>query len=214
MQKQKKFIPTRLDIMFGKRIDQLLKIYNKTQAWLAQQINVEKTDISGMINHTRPVSKEKILKICNALGITVEEFFRFEEDFVYIPMVEGKISAGKGLIPDTDVEIKLAFRYDFIKRYGDPHKMSLIRVEGDSMEPTFYSGDIVLVDHQRNYVAPQGGIYAITFDDLIMVKRLQVNPDRTIKIISDNPRYEPAIVKPEDITINGKVIWFSRVIEK
>ncbi len=49
--------------------------------------------------------------------------------------------------------------------------MSLIRVIGDSMEPTLGSGDIVLIDHSpRNYVDPHGGIDAIVVREEIMLK--------------------------------------------
>jgi phage repressor protein C with HTH and peptisase S24 domain len=139
----------------------------------------------------------------------------YNSGYVYIPVSEGHISAGAGLIPVTDIEIRLAFREDWVKRKGDPKKMVLIRVKGDSMEPTFYSGDIVLVDTNKNFVDIEGGIYAITIDNKIMVKRIQVlYNEGKLKIISDNPRYEPIIISPENIIINGKVIWFAREIEK
>lgn len=138
-----------------------------------------------------------------------------EDNYIFIPHVSGKISAGGGLVPDNAVELRLAFRRDWIQRHGEPQNMSLIRVSGDSMEPTLYSGDIVLVDHNRNYIDPQGGIYAIAMDDVIMIKRLQViYPLKKIRIISDNPKYEPLEAETEQIVVNGKVIWFGREIEK
>jgi len=137
------------------------------------------------------------------------------DDFVFIPMVAGKISAGGGLIPDNTIELRLAFRKDWVKRHGNPRHMSLIRVSGDSMEPTLYSGDIVLVDHNKNYIDPNGGIYAIALDDSILIKRLQViYPSKQVRVISDNPKYEKLEVDIENIAINGKVIWFAREIEK
>jgi len=137
------------------------------------------------------------------------------DDFVFIPMVAGKISAGGGLIPDNTIELRLAFRKDWVKRHGNPRHMSLIRVSGDSMEPTLYSGDIVLVDHNKNYIDPNGGIYAIALDDSILIKRLQViYPSKKVHVISDNPKYEKLEVDIENIVINGKVIWFAREIEK
>jgi phage repressor protein C with HTH and peptisase S24 domain len=81
--------------------------------------------------------------------------------FIFISQVSGHISAGGGLIPDNMVEMRIAFRRDWIQRKGSPENMSLIRVAGDSMEPTLHSGDIVLIDHSRDYVDPHGGIYAI-----------------------------------------------------
>jgi len=111
--------------------------------------------------------------------------------------------------------MRVAFRRDWIQRKGSPQNMSLIRVAGDSMEPTLQSGDIVLIDHGRNYVDPHGGIYAIVMDDQIVLKRLQVlYPARKIKLTSDNSRYEPSEIEPEQIKINGKVIWFGRELER
>lgn len=150
--------------------------------------------------------EEKPLMVCEESSVY--------GDFVHVPMVSGKISAGGGLIPETTVELKLAFKRDWIQRHGDPRNMSLIRVSGDSMEPTLYSGDIVLVDHNRNYIDPQGGIYAIAMDDIIMIKRLQLYPTKKLRIISDNAKYAPLEAEPEQVIINGKVIWFGREIER
>jgi phage repressor protein C with HTH and peptisase S24 domain len=83
------------------------------------------------------------------------------------------------------------------------------------MEPTLFSSDLVLVDHSRDYLAPEGGLYAVAVGQEIMVKRLQaVFPGKKIRIISDNPRYEPMEADPERININGKVIWFGREIKE
>lgn len=79
-----------------------------------------------------------------------------------------------------------------------------------------YSGDIVLVDHSRNFVDPHGGIYAIVVDNEIMIKRIQVlYPQKKMLIISDNKdKYPPVEAEPEQVIINGKIIWFGREIER
>ena len=41
-----------------------------------------------------------------------------------------------------------------------------------------------------------------------------IYPGQTLKIISDNTRYEPLEAETEEIKINGKVIWFGREIER
>ncbi|MBI5562335.1 MAG: helix-turn-helix domain-containing protein [Deltaproteobacteria bacterium] len=135
--------------------------------------------------------------------------------FVFVPMVRGEISAGGGLVPDDTIDIRIAFRKDWILRKGDPKRMSMTRVSGDSMEPTLASGDMVLVDHSRDYIDPQGGIYAIAIDGTIMIKRLQVlYPSKKVRIISDNQRYETIETDSSEVNINGKVIWFGREIER
>jgi phage repressor protein C with HTH and peptisase S24 domain len=139
-----------------------------------------------------------------------------EGDFVLIPQMRGEIAAGRGLIPDDSADIRVAFRRDWIQRRGDPSRMSLIRVSGDSMEPTLQSGDLVLVDHNHNFLDPSGGIYAVAVNDHIMVKRIQFFPRQNrVKIISDNAvRYEAEEHPADDVNINGKVIWFGREIER
>lgn len=110
--------------------------------------------------------------------------------------------------------MKLAFRRDWITRIGNPSKISLIVVEGDSMEPTLLSGHVVLVDHIRKFLTPQGGICAIVIDHAILIKRLQVlHGESKVKVISDNPCYESFLINPEELIINSKVIWFARLID-
>lgn len=199
----------------------------------SRQTGIPYRTLQNYLLGLREPTIENISKISTHLGINLNWLLTGEgeifikkpettpettpEDFILIPMVSGKISAGKGLSPieDAQVEIKLAFRKDWIKRKGDPSKMSLIRVEGDSMEPTLRSGDIVLIDGNRNYVDLHGGIYAIFVLDSIMIKRIQlIFTEKKLKIISDNPKYEPIIVSPDEISVIGKVIWIGREIEK
>jgi phage repressor protein C with HTH and peptisase S24 domain len=136
-------------------------------------------------------------------------------DFIFVPQMADRISAGGGVVHYNDVEVRVAFRKDWIRGKGDPENMSLIKVVGDSMEPSLLSGDLVLVDHGRTRVDPQGGIYAIAIDHEIMIKRIQpVHYMGTLKIISDNKKYGPIEADADCVNINGKVIWFARDIER
>lgn len=169
-------------------------------------VSVPRADIYRKIMQFKPIEQTVIVR---------EESPEYGEEFVTIPQVTGKISAGGGLVPDNTIEMRVAFRRDWILRKGSPQNMSLIRVIGDSMEPTLESGDLVLVDHSRDFVDPHGGIYAIVFDDEIMLKRLQIlYPSKKVRVISDNPRYEPIEIERDQIKINGKVIWFARDLER
>lgn len=136
-------------------------------------------------------------------------------DFIYVPMVSGRLAAGMPLEADNKVELEIAFRREWIARKGNPGDMSLIRIHGDSMEPTLYSGDVVLIDHSKSVVSLQGGVYAIALDGEIMIKRVQYLRSRGVVVIkSDNPRYSTEEVPPERLTVNGKMIWFARELER
>lgn len=138
-----------------------------------------------------------------------------EGDFVFVPMMQGRISAGGGLLPDNTMEMAVAFRRDWIERKGDARLMSVIRVQGDSMAPTLAPGDVILVNHNVNAVAAGGGIYAIALKDEIVVKRVEVVlPSGALRITSDNKEYGEFIADPGQVTINGKVIWYGRDLER
>ena len=89
--------------------------------------------------------------------------------------------------------------------------MSVITVNGDSMEPFLMSGDTVLVDSTQR-LPRQDGIYVIRHDDVVQVKRLTTDPTTGLITISgDNPAYASFTDKsPTDINIFGRVIWLGR----
>jgi phage repressor protein C with HTH and peptisase S24 domain len=136
-------------------------------------------------------------------------------EFVLINQINGSISAGSGLMPDNSVDMRLAFRRDWFKRRGRPENMTLIKVSGDSMSPSLLVGDIVMVDHSRTSIQVEGGIYAISINNEIMIKRLQLQyQNQKILVISDNKQYPSQEIDADKITINGKVIWYARELEK
>jgi phage repressor protein C with HTH and peptisase S24 domain len=212
----------------------IVGVAKKKRNEFAELLGVPASNLSRWINGTVAPSYEYIIKIGNLSGVSLEwlltgkgpmerESFEIaanlaiynDKEFVFIPQVTGEISAGGGLIADDTIEMRIAFRREWIEKKGDHHNMSLIRVSGDSMEPTLLSGDLVLIDHNRNFVDPQGGIYAISMDSIIMIKRLQViYHQNRMKVISDNARYEAMDIDPGQVKVNGKVIWYGRELER
>jgi transcriptional regulator with XRE-family HTH domain len=88
---------------------------------------------------------------------------------------------------------------------------SMIRVEGDSMEPTLSDGDEILVDRDRREVRGKGGIFVIRLDGVLMVKRLRAAVGG-IEVISDNPAWPVRICAGSDVEIVGRVAWLGRAL--
>jgi phage repressor protein C with HTH and peptisase S24 domain len=91
-------------------------------------------------------------------------------------------------------------------------KLSIIRVEGDSMSPTLIPGDDILVDLGDCDERLRDGIYVIRSDDALIVKRIALHPvGRRVTVQSDNPAYPDW---PDcgigDIHCIGRVIWTGR----
>jgi phage repressor protein C with HTH and peptisase S24 domain len=91
------------------------------------------------------------------------------------------------------------------------HRLRVVKGIGDSMEPTLRTGDRVLVDTTDRQLSRLDGIYWITLYGAHGIKRLKPAARGRIMVISDNRDVsDPVEVDAEDVTIDGRIIWFSR----
>ncbi|GAB7082327.1 hypothetical protein JCM14635_40020 [Megalodesulfovibrio paquesii] len=136
------------------------------------------------------------------------------ESFVYVKKVKARLSAGNGsLETDSELDGYHAFQERWIMRMGNPSRMVLMDVAGDSMSPVLEDGDTVLIDESKTEIIA-GKIYAVAIDDEILVKRLDKRPG-LIVLRSENHRYEALEINPADENVHfkiiGKIIWWCRV---
>lgn len=80
------------------------------------------------------------------------------------------------------------------------------------MVPTLSDGDDILVDQGDAADRLRDGIYVLRREDMLMVKRLAVNPfASSVTIKSDNPAYpEWRDVGLATLQIIGRVVWAGR----
>jgi len=131
-----------------------------------------------------------------------------------VPMVEARLSAGTGSFETgASVERRYAFRSDWINAKGQPSKMVLMRVAGDSMEPQIFNNDTVLLD-QSQTTPRAGGLFAIGVEDVVYIKMVDTLPGKII-LKSFNPAYEPLEIDArgdlvDGIRIIGRAVWIGR----
>ena len=91
-------------------------------------------------------------------------------------------------------------------------KLSIIRVDGDSMAPTLNAGDDILVDLGDCMERLRDGIYVLRADDVLVVKRLAIHPTgRRVTVQSDNPAYPDWPDCDLDVIhCIGRVVWAGR----
>jgi len=137
-----------------------------------------------------------------------------ETEFNVIPKVRARLSAGGGSFEtESDIEGYYSFKKEWLLKKGNPHKMVLMDIFGNSMEPELRDGDTVLIDLSKNEILA-GAMYAIGVDDTVRVKRVEKLPDKLV-LISENNRYSPEYIQGDEINnirILGKVIWICREI--
>ena len=121
-------------------------------------------------------------------------------------------SAGPGSLADDEFAESMGFGPKWLRRLGiNPANLSLIAVDGDSMDPTLGDGDDIMVDHSAASRPLRDGIYVLRMDDVLLVKRVAMGPSGKLSIRSDNPQYPDwDDVSVESVNIIGKVVWTGR----
>ncbi|MBQ0770526.1 MAG: helix-turn-helix transcriptional regulator [Sphingomonadales bacterium] len=121
-------------------------------------------------------------------------------------------SAGPGSLADDEYAESMGFSPKWLRRLGtDPANLSLIVVDGDSMDPTLGDGDDIMVDHSAASRPLRDGIYVLRMDDVLLVKRIAMGPSGKLTIRSDNPQYPDwEDVSAESVNIIGRVVWTGR----
>lgn len=86
--------------------------------------------------------------------------------------------------------------------------LRIVSAHGDSMSPTFESGDLLLIDAGVNEVRVDA-VYVLSLRDELYVKRLQRRPDGAFLMLSDNTRYQPYMIADgelEQFQVLGRVL--------
>ena len=97
-----------------------------------------------------------------------------------------------------------------------PDRISIIHVQGESMAPTLYDGDEIMIDHDDGASRIRDGIYVLRLDDGLMVKRVVIGPLRgQLSVGSDNPAYPQwKDVDSNAIAMIGRVVWYGRRLHR
>lgn len=124
-----------------------------------------------------------------------------------------RASAGPGLIapgPNPAAQ-RIALPLAHIRRQTGAISADLcaMAASGDSMEPTIRNGALLLLD--RSSREAREGIHVIARGDDVLVKRIQPLGARSVRLISDNPRYTAEDMPLDDPSVPvrfiGRVIW-------
>lgn len=153
-----------------------------------------------------------------ALGpLTAQEAPPAISGYVALPLYNDvRAAAGHGAVVGHEhADDALMFKEDWIRFElgARPQDLCLIRVSGDSMEPTLRAGDVILID-VRSCRPDREGIYIMRLDGMLLVKRLQALPGGKLKVSSDNAAFDSWTVSKTDVgsdlVIVGRVVWSGR----
>lgn len=162
------------------------------------------------------------LLVANASGRLPERYQRPAPPPSTMTFLPFRASAGGGSVvledsPGLDYGVD-----DLAKQILDmrPKDIRLIEISGESMQPTFQSGDIVVADAsypRRENLPDDNEIYLIGKDGELLVKRAKWGEDGSLNWISDNPAFAPIPDIDDDgpgqVRTYGRVLWLWRRTE-
>jgi phage repressor protein C with HTH and peptisase S24 domain len=132
-----------------------------------------------------------------------------DSEFVPVQRLTVRLSAGPGAAAVVaEVEGSLQFRRDFLASCGASRDSArIVHVAGTSMEPTIVDGAVLLVN-TRNREPRTGSIFAMSYGDDLIVKRLVQTPSGWVAR-SDNPDGNPDIPidNSHHVHIIGRAVW-------
>lgn len=135
-----------------------------------------------------------------------------QKGYIQLTLLDIKTEAGYGFdnndYPKSVKLIEVSEKWAKNKLGHNLESISVITASGDSMQPTFNSGDWLFVDQAINFYEDEG-VYVYMSTEGLKVKRLQKLGNGELLIISDNPKYASETLKSHEIDsikICGKVV--------
>ena len=123
------------------------------------------------------------------------------EDYQNNVRLQSKVSAGTGIL---DLDPENAETITYTGKLPNYYDMAFL-VSGNSMEPTFFDGDIIFVEKMSEVI--NGALMVVTIDDEAFIKKVYKS-DRHLRLVSLNKEYKDIIADDSnDIRIVGKVVF-------
>jgi SOS-response transcriptional repressor LexA len=204
----------------GKRIRQVRGALS--QGEFADALGVSKSAVGSYERDAQAPGSTVIVAICERFGIDPAWLlFGFgvpkndsgdAREITRLPLMRARL-AGDALEP-LGVEGRAhPFRRDFLENLGDPERMVLLRVDGDSMAPEILHGDTAIIDQGQAAPRP-GGLFAVSMEGMVYIKRIDALPGRIV-FKSCNPAYPPIEVALKEaaslaVRILGLAVWLCR----
>lgn len=136
-------------------------------------------------------------------------------EWIDAPVYDARGSLGLGIqLPENDTIVDhLRLSATWVRQHlptaSSSHALSVITAYGNSMDPIFRDGDVLLIDTGVHQIKADQ-VYAIAFDNELYIKWVQRFPDGSINMLSNNPAFEPIKISKEEaktVRLVGRVVF-------
>lgn len=189
---------------FSARMNKAMFLKGIKQSELVIRTGIDKGSLSSYMHGRYMPNADKIAKIANALGVSVN-YLLGKEDLPFAKMttpkfrevpVIGKVAAG----------IPIDAQPDIIGTVTTDKDVFALRIKGDSMSPRIMDGDVVLVHPQDH--AEDGDLVIAEIEGEATCKVLKRSA-YGVTLVPFNAAYTPLVyskAQAEEMRILGKVV--------
>jgi len=135
-----------------------------------------------------------------------------EPDLVPVREIDLTFGMGATYLDVPITEEVHHFPRAWLRRYtrSSPDKLFFAQGMGDSMQPTLYDSDLLLIDTDQRQLNMADRIWVITYANCGSIRRLRPMPDGGVAVIADNPAIPREIAYDGELNIIGRVVAYQR----
>ena len=179
------------------------------QTILAESLGITRQTVSNRIKNRSEVTVSEIQKIEKFFNIKLDipSYVQPQNTFFINYYPDVFVSCGMGTVFFSEEKYQILLPKEIISEYSSACTYSLINAKGDSMAPSIYPNDKLIIRHSDYEQIEDNKIYVFCYKNELFVKRLSKNIDEVI-VKSDNPEYSTKIIPSEDLQnllVIGKV---------
>jgi len=214
-------IPNFMSII-SSNIKFLRKKRGLTQQSFADQVGIKRS-LVGAYEEERAEPKYELLKvIASFFDVSIDDFIKQKIDDKWQPAPKGNLRILSISVDKDDNEnielVPLKASAGYLNGYADPEYVAQLpkfylpmfkqgtyrafEIKGDSMLP-LVSGTIIIGEYVENWADVKGGetYVIISKSDGVVYKRVgsKFRENKKLKLISDNPVFEPYEINAEDV---------------
>ena len=202
-------------------IDALARDHGLTASALARRAGLDPTTFNKSKRITREgkprwPSTESVAKVLDATGASLGQLLGYIDDGLpaaaakgaTIPLIGSAQAGDRGYFDDAGYPCGGGWDEIPFPEVGDVHAYAL-EVSGDSMEPLYRDGDLVIVSPAAS-VRRGDRVVVKTVEGEVMVKQLVRQSARRIELVSLNPAHSGRSLAAEEVAWMARILWASQ----
>jgi phage repressor protein C with HTH and peptisase S24 domain len=197
-------------------IDQLAADHGMSASGLAKRAGLDPTTFNrskriGADGRPRWPSTESIAKILDATGSTLESMLGILGGAAparSVPLIGFAQAGAGGYFDDAGFPAGSGWEEVRFPEVDDEHAYAL-EVAGDSMQPLYREGDIIVVS-PTSAVRRGDRVVVKTVEGEVMTKELKRRTAKTIELRSINPAHPDRVLPVRDVAWMARIVWASQ----